>query len=243
MSALITLASLLLLPLMARAQKAPEPLAQEAFLGSLSFMQERGEVQIRSLVRTGGTRSRPTALAPVEFELGITNSLELNLESGGSRYQRPGGWSSPTEAGLGVGLRFGGQMIERLHSAVSLEVASEPGEASGDARATTLGLGIQLGIDFPRLRAMHLFTSAGIERPLRNATGHETEWAAGIVVPVGPFRGTLEHQLIPSEENPRVTVPGVIWKVSGWEFGIATTIASESPTRPRGLLLSALVEF
>ena len=243
MSVLITIACLLFFPLLARAQSSLPPV-EETFLGSLAFLQERGEVQVRSLVRAGGTRSAPTALAPIEFELGITDALELTLESGGSRYRRPDGWSSPSRADFGAGLRVGGQLFDRLHSAVSLEVGSESGEESDSRRETSMGLGIQLGIDLPRLRSSHLFTSAGFERAVRDASAHESDWTVGIVVPVGSFRGTLEHRLVASDASERVTIPGIIWQAgAGWELGLATSIATQSRPRPHGLLMSILVEF
>lgn len=228
-------------PSAASAQDAkPTQLIQEAFLGDLTFTQDRGEIQISSLMRADGAAANRTANIPLGFEYGITDDIQVSVETGGLNYERPAGWSSPTE--FGIALRYGRYgLLPNLHAALTIGAETEGGSGK---RITNTTSGLQLGVDIPRLRMTHIFTS--VVGGVWNSEGIESgvDWSAGVVVPFGRLRATLERPLKVSDAANRGTVPGLVWKVvDGLDIGVATTLRTQTSTRLSGAMLSLVLEF
>jgi hypothetical protein len=221
-------------------EEKPPQLIQEPFIGALSFTQERGEIQISSAMRADGAAANRTAGVPLEIEYGITNDLQVSIGTGGFNYERPAGWSSPRD--FGVELRYGRfGLLPNLHASVTLEGESE--SQPGNRSVSTMS-GLQLGLDIPPLRMTHIFTS--VAAGLWNSEGTETDvdWLAGVVVPFGSFRATIERPLIVSEATNRATVPGLIWRgPNSLDFGVATTLYTQPRFRATGLMLTIVLEF
>jgi hypothetical protein len=229
------------IPSTASAQDAKPPqLIQMAFIGDLPFTQDRGEIQISSIMRAAGASANRTASVPLEIEYGITDDIEVSIATGGFNYTRPIGWSSPSAFGLG--LRYGHYgLLPNLHASVKIEAESEAGVSK---RVTNATAGLQLGLDIPRLRMTHIFTSA--VGSVWNSEGTITalDWFAGVVVPLGQVRATIERPLALSDPATRGTVPGLIWKAAhGLDIGVATTLRSQPRLLATGLMLSLLLEF
>jgi hypothetical protein len=228
-------------PVVVSAQDVKPPhLVEEAFIGDLAFTQDRGEIQIASLMRAAGNSLNRTARVPLEIEYGITDDIELSVETGGFNYSRDTGWSSPS--GFGLGLRYGRYgLLPNLHASVTIEVESEREDAT---RVTSTRSGLQLGVDIPRLRMTHLFTSVVTGVWNSERTGKEVDWSAGVVVPFGRFRGMVERPLVVSDAANRGAVTGLVWKVvEGFDVGIATTVLTQPDVRARGAMMSFLLEF
>jgi hypothetical protein len=226
----------------ASAQDAkPIQLIQEAFLGDLAFTQERGEIQISSLMRADGAAVNRTASIPLGMEYGITDDIQVSIETGGFNYARPTGWSSPRA--FGMGLRYGRYgLLPNLHAA--LTIAAETDGGAGDKRIVDTKSGLQLGVDVPRLRMTHIFTS--IVRGLWNSEGIQSgvDWNAGLVVPLGTARVTIERTVRAADSANRGTVPGLVWKVAdGLDIGVATTLRTQPSVRLSGAMLSLVLEF
>lgn len=229
------------MPRTAPAQDASSPkLIEEAFLGDLAFMQERGEIQIGSLMRADGASANRTAGIPLAIEYGITDDFQVSLETGGFNYARAAGWSSPHAFGLG--LRYGRYgLLPHLHAAVTLGAASDGGSGT---RVTSTTSGLLLGVDVPRLGMTHVFTS--LVDGFWNSQGIKAgvDWFAGAVVPMGRLRATIERPLRVADAANRGTVPGLVWKVvEGLDIGAATTLRTQPETRLSGAMLSLVVEF
>jgi|GEM_PF-4431861 len=229
------------IPNAASAQDAKPPrLIEEAFLGDLAFMQERGETQISSLLRTGGASANRTARVPLAIEYGITDDMQVGVKTGGFNYDRPTGWSSPREFGLA--LRYGRyDLLPNLHVSATIEAESVVEGGKRNANTTS---GLQLGLDIPRLRMTHIFTSltGGVWNSAGITTG--VDWAAGVVAPFGHLRGTLERPLRVTDPANRGTVPGLIWRVgNGFDLGVATTLRTQPAMKVSGAMLSLLLEF
>jgi hypothetical protein len=218
----------------------PQQLIQEAFLGDLAFTQDRGEIQISSLMRADGAAVNRTASIPLGFEYGITDDLQVSVETGGFNYERPAGWSSPREFGMGVRYgRYG--LLPNLHAAVSIGADAEGGNGNRVINTTS---GLQLGVDIPRLRMTHIFTS--VVGGIWNSEGIESgvDWTAGVVVPFGRLRATIEQPLHVADPADRGTVPGLVWKVlDGLDVGVATTLRTRPAIRLSGAMLSLVLEF
>jgi hypothetical protein len=218
----------------------PPQLIQEAFLGDLSFTQDRGEIQISSLMRADGAAANRTASIPLGFEYGITDDVQVSIETGGFNYERPAGWSSPRE--FGFALRYGRYgLLPNLHAAVTIGAESDGGDVKRIINTTS---GLQLGLDIPRLRMTHIFTS--VVGGVWNSEGIESavDWTAGVVVPFGGLRATLERPLRVADAANRGTVPGLVWKVvEGLDIGVATTLRTQPSTRLTGAMLSLVLEF
>jgi hypothetical protein len=229
------------IPDAASAQDAKPPrIIEEAFLGDLAFMQERGETQISSLLRTAGASANRTARVPLAIEYGITDDFQVGIKTGGFNYERPTGWSPPREFGLA--LRYGRyDLLPNLHASATIEAESV---IEGGKRITNTTSGVQLGVDIPRLRMTHVFTS--VTGGVWNSEGIKTgvDWAAGVVAAFGHLRGTLERPLRVTDPANRGTVPGLIWKVgNGFDIGVATTLRTQPAITVSGAMLSLLLEF
>jgi hypothetical protein len=203
-------------------------------------MQERGEIQIGSFVRINGTGATRTAGTPLGIEFGITDELQVSVETGGFTYQSPSGWSSPSDFGLAFSYGRHG-LLPNLHAAVTLgaESAREIG-----ARTNSVNSALLLGVDLQRLRMTHVFTS--VVGTFWNSTGSQAgvDWFAGAIVPFGQLRVTIERPVRVADPADRGTVPGLVWKVSdGLEIGAATTLRTRPATRLSGGMLSLIVEF
>jgi hypothetical protein len=234
-------AAILFVPDAARAQETkPQQLIQEAFIGDLAFTQERGEVQIGSVARVNGAASNRSAGVSLGVEYGITDELQVSVETGGFNYERATGWSSPDE--FGFGLRYGRYgLLPHLHAALSL---GEESQGSGGARTTSTTSGLQLGVDIPRLAMTHVFTS--VSESFWNSEGSDNavDWIAGAVVPFGRLRATVERALSVADAADRGTVPGLVWKVTDvFEIGAATTLRTRPAARLSGAMLSLILEF
>jgi hypothetical protein len=229
------------IPAAAAAQNPrPPQLIQEGFIGDLAFTQPRGEIQISSLLRAAGPSANRTASVPLQIEYGITDDIQVNIETGGFNYVRPTGWSSPGEFHLG--LRYGRYgLLPNLHASVTIEAESRQ---EGGKPITNAMSGLQLGVDIPPLRMTHIFTSAvgGVWNSSGTVTG--VDWVAGVVVPFGQLRATFERPLRLSDPATRGTVPGLVWKgARGLDIGVATTLRSQPRLVATGLMLSLLLEF
>ncbi len=224
----------------APAQDAKPPqLINEAFIGDLAFTQQRGEIQISSVMRADGAAANRTARVPLAMEYGITDALQVSIETGGFDYARPAGWSSPSAFALGVRYgRYG--LLPNLHASVSIEAETE----SGATRTLSTMSGLQLGVDIPQLWMTHLFTSAGVGVWNSDGAKRDIEWAAGIVVPLGSFRATIERPLRAAEGAGRGLVPGLIWRVvEGFDVGVATTVRTQPSVKASGMMMSLVLEF
>ena len=229
------------IPAAAAAQNPrPPQLIQEGFIGDLAFTQPRGEIQISSLLRAAGPSANRTASVPLQIEYGITDNIQVNIETGGFNYVRPTGWSLPGEFHLG--LRYGRYgLLPNLHASVTIEAESQ---GEGGKRLTNTMSGLQLGVDIARLRMTHVFTS--VVGGVWSSAGTKTavDWAAGAVVPFGQLRATFELPLRVSDPANRGAVPGLVWKAGGpLEIGIATTLRTQPAMKLSGVMLSFLVEF
>jgi hypothetical protein len=203
-------------------------------------MQERGEIQIGSLLRADGAAATRSAGIPLAIEYGITDDFQVSLETGGFNYQRPAGWSSPKAFGLG--LRYGRYgLLPHLHAAVTLGAESDGGSGT---RVTSTKSGVLLGVDIPRLAMTHVFTS--LVDGFWNSQGINAgvDWFAGAIVPMGRFRATIERPLHVADVANRGTVPGLVWKViEGLDIGAATTLRTQPAMRLSGAMLSLVLEF
>ena len=224
---------------MAQDAKPPQ-LIQEAFSGDLAFTQDRGEIQISSAMRAAGSSANRTAGVPLEIEYGITDEFQISVETGGFNYERPTGWSAPSDIGLGLRYgRFG--LLPNLHASVTIGAESE---GSGPTHVINTTSGLQLGVDLPRLRMTHVFTSVVSGVWNSEGTKPAVDWVAGLVVPFGQLRATIERPLKVSDPADRGTVPGLVWKaVDGLEIGLATTLRTQPKLLATGMMLSLVLEF
>lgn len=234
-------AAILCSPDAALAQDAKPPqLIQDAFVSDLAFVQGRGEIQIGSLARIAGAGATRTAGIPLGIEYGITDQLQVSVETGGFTYQSPSAWSSPRDFGLALKYgRYG--LLPNLHAAVTLGAESERGSG---ARTTSATSALLLGVDLPRLRMTHLFTSVAGSLWKSEGTRSGVDWFAGAIVPFRQLRATIERPLRVADPSDRGTVPGLVWKIAdGLEIGAATTLRTRPATRLSGAMLSLIVEF
>ena len=241
MRKLRTIILIVAIPAAASAQDSKPPqLIQEAFSGDLAFTQDRGEIQISSAMRAAGGSANRTAGVPLEIEYGVTDEFQISVETGGLSYERPTGWSAPRDFGLGLRYgRFG--LLPNLHASVTIGAESE---GSGGTHVINTTSGLQLGVDLPRLRMTHVFTSAVAGLWNSEGTKPAVDWVAGLVVPFGQLRATIERPLIDSDAANRGTVPGLVWNaVDGLEIGLATTLRTQPKLRATGLMLTLVLEF
>lgn len=234
-------AAIIAVPSAVSAQDAKPPqLIQEAFSGDLAFTQDRGEIQISTAMHAAGSSANRTAGVPLEIEYGITDEFQISVETGGLNYERPTGWSGPRDIGLALRYgRFG--LLPNLHASVTIGAGSE---GSGGERVINTTSGLQLGVDVPRLRMTHIFTS--VVTGVWNSEGTElsVDWVAGLVVPFGQLRATIEQPLRVSDPANRGTVPGLVWNaVHGFEIGVATTLRTQPRLRTTGSMLTLVLEF
>jgi hypothetical protein len=227
-------------PIAAQGRSMPPRLIEEPFLGDLAFTQERGEIQITSLMRAAGSAADRTARIPLEIEYGFTDWLELSVETGGLHYARPSGWESPREFGLGV--RYGRHgLLPNLHASVTTEIETEKEEHE---RTSVVTSGVQLGLDLSRLRMTHLFTSVAADVWGSGEDEKEAAWVAGVVVPAGRLRFTAERAIPVSDTPAPGLVAGVVAKtMEGLDVGVATTLLTRPSTRASGVMLSLVFEF
>jgi hypothetical protein len=241
----VAAALILLCPAVAGAQVAEreEPI-QELFVGETVFVQERGEVQLTTTFDGRKNADEKAWRTAQLVQYGVTDRLELDTElpfvSGRES-------TALRQAGLGdieVGILMG--LARRIHAgalSVGLRLRLPTGdEARGHGEGETVPEPIVIFAKAFGSAQLHASAEVGFAN---KGTPKEWTYGAGVVVPTGHWRETLEvdarHE---GDENRLLLTPGLYFKPRrAFEIGIGIPVGLTQRSSDVGAVVLATVEM
>ncbi len=216
----IIVAAALLFGARASLAQTPDDLRlQELFVARLPLAQQRGELQVGTMAHPHRAQGRTVTDVPFGAEIGITNSLQLELEVSGMRYA--GAWSAPGEGALGVLYARRG-VLRRLDLAASLEASAERGELS-TPRWSSLAIVGWRPVDGVQLVANAPLAPMACEDD-EHAPGDAPEPRCAIsgILSRGRMHFSLEIPLrAVAGLRTLAVVPGITMSIAGFQLGAA----------------------
>ena len=240
------LAGLCVLPAVASAQGSgrDEQPIQELFVGETVFVQDRGETQLTWSFDGRKNAGEKSWAATQVVQYGLTDWLELDAEL---PFVNGSESTALRHAGLGdgeVGILVG---LARDVRAGALSIGARVRLPTGD-ESTGHGEGetvpeaiIIFGKAFGRAQ-VHASGEVGFAN---KGTPKEWTYGAGLVVPTGPWRETLEldarHE---GDEDRLLLTPGLYFKPKdAFEIGIGVPIGLTQRSSDVGIVVLATLEF
>jgi hypothetical protein len=245
-AAVLLLAGATLWPATARGQAPDEddqPI-QELFVGETVFVQDRGEVQLTTVFDYRKNDGEKTWAASQEVQYGLTDWLEIDSDL---PFVSGTGSTSLGAAGIGdieLGVLFG--LARHIHAgafSVGARLRLPTGsEAKGHGEGETVPEAVAIfGKAFGRLQ-LHASAEVGLAN---KGTPKEWTYGAGLVVPAGITRETLEldarHE---GDEDRLLLTPGIYVKPSRiFEIGVGVPVGLTHRSSDVGVIVVATIEF
>jgi len=233
-------------------------LANEYFLTTSVYPQERGEIQLTTSPRIDFEDGHRSAF-PVAVEFGLTDRWQVEAEWMLLAVARPDG--SPSRTGVGY-IEFETQYSlmnvggSSTHVALGLGVTlpAGPEEAGGTEGETEFEPSISVGHDLQiGGRRSQLFGQVAMgfvpSEDVADPEAHELVVGVGYVLAAGDARWTAELNWATNEwdggdETALYFAPGLVWDLPNtWEFGIGLPIGVGGEAASFGMSLFLLYEF